>query len=87
MRQRNPRKTRDLGSNRYDFRYGHYPHSYHMVTAHRLLTDCFAAVWAGLPTGYVASGAGYRKVVEVQVLSWAPDSKEIAPPGSPGVAD
>ena len=25
----------DLGSNRYDFRYGHYPHRYHMVTAHQ----------------------------------------------------
>ena len=23
---------------RYDFRYGHYPHRYHMVAAHRLLT-------------------------------------------------
>jgi hypothetical protein len=52
---------RDSRSNRYDFWYGHYPHRYHMVTAHRTLTYFFPAVWAGLPTGSVDSGAGLRK--------------------------
>jgi hypothetical protein len=41
--------------------YGHCPHRYHMVTAHRLLTHCIPAEWAGLATRYVASGAGLRK--------------------------
>ena len=72
MPHRKTRKWRDLWSYRYDIRYGHYPHRYHMVTAHRLLTDCFSAVWAGLPTGYVASGASGGNPVEVQVLFSAP---------------
>jgi hypothetical protein len=32
-----------------------------MVTAHGLLTHLFPAVWAGLPTRYVASGASAAK--------------------------
>ncbi len=38
MGVRSPLKWGDLGSNRYDFRYGHYHHRYQMVTAHRLLS-------------------------------------------------
>jgi hypothetical protein len=57
---------------------------YHMVTAHRLLTHCFPAVWAGLTTGYVASGAGLRMQVEVQRFAQRITTRFSAPERSEG---